>query len=237
MSMHIEAKQNEIADRVLLPGDPLRAKYIADNFLTKVKLVNSVRNMFAYTGYYKNNRITVMGSGMGIPSACIYTYELFKEYDVKKIIRIGTSGSNNKKIKVNDIILCESAYSLSSFPRNFTTKKNKIMYSDIELNNDVIESSKLLEISLNIGRVKTLDAFDHYMPKNIVNKQNKNKNFLACEMETFGILFMANYLNKKATSILTVSDSLYDKKSLTQKERQESLNKMIILALDSIIKN
>ena len=140
MSIHIEAKKNEVADVVLMPGDPLRAKYIAETFLTNVIEINKVRNMLGYTGFYKGKRITVMGSGMGIPSIGIYSYELFNDYNVKKIIRIGSGGSLNKDIKLNDIVLAKNSYSPSSFAYVWGQNVNNVINSSEAINNDIIKT-------------------------------------------------------------------------------------------------
>ena len=146
-TIHIESLKEDIAPIVLMPGDPLRAKYIADNFLTDVKLVNKVRNIFAYTGYYNNKRVTVFSSGMGIPSMGIYAYELYKFYDVKKIIRIGTCGTVNKNVKLLDVILATSSYSLSTFPLLFDLDTGKEYFSSVLLNKKI----KDVALDMNIN--------------------------------------------------------------------------------------
>ena len=197
MTAHIESKKEDIAEVVLMPGDPLRAKYIAENFLTDYKLVNKVRNMFGYTGYYKGKRVTVFASGMGIPSIGIYSYELYKFYDVKKIIRIGTSGSFNKNIKT---------------------------------------AAKLANIPLKIGKTITSDVFDLYSSSMEKFKSNyPEEDYLAVEMEAFGLFYMANRLGREASCLMTVVDSFYDEKSLTSEEREKSLNEMITIALESVL--
>jgi len=142
---HIESKKEDIASIVLMPGDPLRAKYVAENFLTDYKLVNTVRNMYAYTGTYKGKRVTVFASGMGIASIGIYAYELYKFYDVEKIIRIGTCGTNSRDIKLLDIVLAEQAYSLNNFPQLFDGDKEK-EYNASEILNNAIKSKALEEV-------------------------------------------------------------------------------------------
>ena len=234
---HIESKKEEIAEVVLMPGDPLRAKYIAENFLTEAKLINKVRNMYGYTGYYKNKRITVFASGMGIPSIGIYAYELFKFYDVKKIIRIGTSGSSNKDIKLLDVVLSEGSYSKTYFPKLLDNNDINYINSSSELNNKIIEVAKDKKIDIKYGNTITSDVFDLYCD-NIDEFRNNfpnNKNFLAVEMEAFALFYIANKLNRQASCLMTVVDSLYDNRSLTSDEREKSLNEMIELALDSII--
>ncbi len=236
MTVHIESKKEDIAEVVLMPGDPLRAKYIAENFLTDYKIVNKVRNMFGYTGYYKGKRVTVFASGMGIPSIGIYSYELYKFYDVKKIIRIGTSGSFNKDIKVLDVVLSEGAYCKTYFPKLLDGKEVDFITSSEELNENIKTAAKLANIPLKIGKTITSDVFDLYSSSLDEFKSNfPDEDFLSVEMEAFGLFYMANRLGKEASCLMTVVDSFYDKKSLTSEEREQSLNQMIILALEAAI--
>ena len=153
MTAHIESKLEDIAKVVLMPGDPLRAKYIADNFLDNVKVVNTVRNMYAYTGEYKGNKVTVFPSGMGIPSIGIYAYELFKFYDVNTIIRIGTSGTIHKDVKLLDVVLATSSYSVSTFPLLFDGDTEKEYESNKELNQTIIMITHNLEIAKQADRI------------------------------------------------------------------------------------
>lgn len=235
MSIHIEAKKDEIAESVLMPGDPLRAKYIAENYLTDYKLVNDVRNMLAYTGYYKGKRITVMGSGMGIPSIGIYSYELYTFYDVNNIIRIGTGGSLNKDIKVNDLVLAENSYSPSSFAYVYSEDTNNVIPSSKKLNDKILNTVKETNIKINYGTIMTADVFTVYAPAtHILKKVPKHINLLANEMEAFGLFHIANICNKNATCILSIVDSPYEEIMLSQDEKEKKLNEMIILALESI---
>ena len=236
MTVHIESKKEDIADIVLMPGDPLRAKYIAENFLTDYKLVNKVRNMFGYTGYYKGKRVTVFASGMGIPSIGIYSYELYKFYDVKKIIRIGTSGSFNKNIKVKDVVLSSGAYCKSYFDKLLNGNDIDYINSSESLNEDIKTVAKNANIPLKIGKTITSDVFDLYASSLEEFRSNfPDDDFLAVEMEAFGLFYVANYLGKEASCLMTVVDSFYDEKSLTSEERETSLNQMITLALDAAI--
>lgn len=234
MTAHIESSKDDIAKVVLMPGDPLRAKYIAEHFLTDYKLVNSVRNMFAYTGYYKGNKVTVFSSGMGIPSIGIYAYELFKFYDVEKIIRIGTSGTIHKDVKLLDVILATSAYSVSTFPLLFDGDTDKEYESSSELNNLIIEKGRKLGVNIKAGKIITSDVFDPYVDGEKFMSNFPNEEFLASEMEAFCLFYLAKKLNRQATSLLTVVDSKYDKRSLSSEEREQSLNDMISLALESV---
>ena len=236
MTVHIESKKEDIADIVLMPGDPLRAKYIAENFLEDYKLVNKVRNMFGYTGYYKGKRVTVFASGMGVPSIGIYSYELYKFYDVKKIIRIGTSGSFNKNIKVKDVVLSSGAYCKSYFDQLFDGNDINFIKSSESLNEDIKTVAKSANIPLKIGKTITSDVFDLYSSSMEKFKSNyPEEDYLAVEMEAFGLFYMANRLGREATCLMTVVDSFYDEKSLTSEERETSLNQMITLALDAAI--
>ncbi|NLL44152.1 MAG: purine-nucleoside phosphorylase [Mollicutes bacterium] len=233
MTPHIEAKKEDIASIVIMPGDPLRAKYIAENYLTDYMLVNDVRNMLAYTGYYKGKRVTVMASGMGNPSMGIYSYELFKFYDVDTIIRVGSCGAYTKNLNLYDLILVEESYSDSNYAFVQNGFKDKIITSSSELNEVIIQKSKELNINLNIGRIHCTDVF--YKDNNPFKELYEKYNCLATEMETFALFSNAKYLNKKATCILTVSDNLETKEETTSEERQNAFTQMIELALESIL--
>lgn len=236
--IHIVTGKKNIASRVLLPGDPLRAKYIAEKYLEDPVLINNVRNMLGYTGKYKGKKITVIGSGMGIPSASLYTYELFKFYNVDKIIRIGSAGALNPNIHVKDIVLAANAYSDSNFRYALTKNKSKKISGSNILNQQIINTSKELNIPINKGTIYTSEVFDAYEPiDHLLNKIPKNITPLACEMEAFGIYTVAKLFKKEATCLVSISDSKYEKnKDLTALERQTTLDQMIYLALNSIIK-
>ena len=236
MTPHIESKKEDIAEVVLMPGDPLRAKYIAEKFLTDYKLVNRVRNMFGYTGYYKGKRVTVFASGMGIPSIGIYSYELYKFYDVKKIIRIGTSGSFNKNIKVLDVVLSEGAYSKTYFPKLLDGNTVDFIKSSESLNEKIKTVADNKNIPLKIGKTITSDVFDLYSSSLDEFKSNfPDDDFLSAEMEAFGLFYIAQKFNREAACLMTVVDSFYDEKSLTSEEREKSLDQMITLALDAVL--
>ena len=233
---HIGAEKGDIAESVLMPGDPLRAKYIAEKYLEDYKLVNEVRNMFGYTGTYKGKKVTVFASGMGIPSIGIYSYELFKFYDVKNIIRIGTCGSFNPDIKVLDVILSSGAFCKSYFDELLDGVDVDFIQSSNELNRRIMNTAKLKEVDLKYGKTTTSDVFDLYCDDESKFKRNfPNMDFLSVEMEAFGLFYIANKLGKNASCLMTVVDSLYDKRSLSTEEREKSLNDMIEMALDSII--
>lgn len=232
---HIESKKNEIAESVLMPGDPLRAKYIAEKFLTDYKLVNRVRNMFAYTGYYKGKRVTVFASGMGIPSIGIYAYELFQFYDVKRIIRIGSAGSQHKDVRVKDVVLSMGAYSLSYYDKLLDGTDKNIARSSFQLNEKILKTAKKLNMPLVYGLTMTSDVFDVYVDYNKFRKNFPNVNFLAVEMEAFGLFYLGEKFKRDTACLMTIVDSKYEKKELTSEEREKSLDEMIILALESLI--
>lgn len=234
MTIHNEANKEDIAKTVIMPGDPLRAEMIAKKYLTNAKKVNSLRGMSAYTGYYKDSRITVMASGMGIPSIGIYSYELYKFYDVENIIRIGTCGANREDIKLLDVILADSAFSLSTFPYLFDGDTSNTMNASKELNLKIKGIAEAENIPLKEGEIITSDVFNVYVDKNeYMAKFPKDLNTLASEMEAFGLFFIAKKLNKSASCLLTVVDSQYDNREISSGDRQNSLNTMIELALET----
>ncbi len=234
-AIHIEAKKEDIANVVLMPGDPLRAKYIAETFLTDVTLINSVRNMLGYTGFYKNKRVTVMGSGMGIPSIGIYSYELYKFYDVDKIIRIGTGGSLNKDIKIKDIVLASNSYSPSSFAYVWGKEVSNIINSNEELNKDIISTANKLKTDIKMGTILTADVFTVYADiSHILDKVPKHINLLCNEMEAFGLFHVANICGRKASCLVSIVDSPFEEGMLNTEDKEKNLNDMILLALESI---
>ena len=229
-TVHNEANKGDIAKIVIMPGDPLRAKYIAETYLENVKLVNKIRNLYAYTGTYKNKEVTVMASGMGIPSMGIYSYELYKFYDVEEIIRIGTCGSFNK-----DIILSQGAYSKTYFPKLLDNEMVDYVESDKELNEKIINTSKEKNINIKYGKTITSDVFDVYVDNKEEFENNYSDEYLSVEMEAFALFYVAKKFNKKASCLMTVVDSKYDTNVISSEERQTSLDEMITLALDSIL--
>jgi len=236
-TVHMETNKSDIAPLVLLPGDPLRAKYIADKFLEDARLVNTTRNMFAFTGKYKGKRITVMGSGMGMPSVGIYSYELFNYYNVNKIIRIGTCGAGSKDIKIDDTILATGAYSSGNFAYQWGKYKDHYLSSSMNLNSDIINTATDLNIEIKTGPILTSDIFDVYASIDHIRRECPIKNIKAVEMEGFGLLHVARVSKKDATILLTVVDSKYEpNKIISSEDRETKLNEMITLALESIIK-
>lgn len=230
---HIQCSKDEIAPLVLMPGDPLRAKKIAEEFLSDYKLVNQIRNMYAYTGIYKDKKITIMGSGMGMPSIGIYSYELFNFYDVKKIIRIGSAGAYDESLNLFDLVLAKSAYSESSYGKIFGCKEKAL--PSIDLNNKIIESAKENNFTIKVAPIHSSDVFYHIDP-NYYKKVFKKHKTVCVEMESNALFLNAKYLNKEAACILTISDSLVKKEATTAIDRQERFLQMAKLALDAIIK-
>jgi len=234
---HIESNLEDISELVLMPGDPLRAKYIAEKFLTDYKLINKVRNMYGYTGYYKGKKITVFASGMGVPSIGIYSYELYKFYNVEKIIRIGTAGSFNEDAKILDVVLSKGSYSKTYFDQLLDGNDINYIESSDELNKKILETAKERQTNIKYGNTITSDVFNPYCDDMDEFNKNypENGNFLSVEMEAFGLFYIANKLNKQAACLMTIVDSPYEEKIVSSKERETSLDEMITLALDSII--
>ena len=232
---HNEANKGDIAKTVIMPGDPLRAKYIAENFLSDYRLVNQVRGMYAYTGKYKEKEITVMASGMGMPSMGIYSYELFKFYDVENIIRIGSCGSYKPELKLFDIILSEKVFSESNFALTFNNEICHITEGNKELNSIIENTSKTTNINIVKGNTVCTDCFDLYMTdvNKFLKRVPKDFNPISAEMEAFALFYIAKILNKKASCLMSVVDSKYIKEVATPEERQTGLNNMIKLALES----
>lgn len=234
MTPHNEARKEDIAKIVLMPGDPLRAKFIAENFMDNYTVVNSVRGMLAYTGEYKGKRITVMGHGMGIPSVGIYSYELFKFYDVDAIIRIGSCGSYTEDVKVRDVIVVDNAYSESTYALVQNGFTGHMIKSNDELNEKIKETAEELNTNIKFSNIHSSDVF--YSDAVDIKELNEKYGCCAVEMESFGLFHNANVLNKKAACILTVSDSLVEKAELTAEERRTSMTNMIKLALETTLK-
>ena len=233
-TIHIESKKEDIAKVVLMPGDPKRSEYIAKNFLKDYKLVNSVRGMMAYTGYYKDRLVTIFPSGMGCPSMGIYSYELYKEYDVDTIIRIGSCGGYDESLKLNDVILVTGSYSESDYARELDDSCDKLVKSNDSLNNIIESTAKKNSKIIIKGNIYCVDAF--YEKEYDYKKRSRDMNVLGIEMETFALFNNARKFNKKATALLTVSDLFFSDDKLTSLEREKELNNMIVLALDSSLK-
>jgi purine-nucleoside phosphorylase len=229
---HIGAEKGDIAKIVLMPGDPLRAKFIAETYLTDVVMFNQVRNMYGYTGYYKDKKVSIMGSGMGMPSIGIYSYELFKEYDVEKIIRIGSCGALIGELKLFDIVLVDGSYSDSSYAYVQNGSKDKIIYSDEQLTNHIGKIAYEEGIKITRGNIYSTDVF--YKEKMDFNTVINDYKCIGTEMESFALFHNAKVLGKQASCILTVSDSLVTKEVTTSLEREKSFINMIELALKTL---
>lgn len=235
--VHIVTDKKNIAPLVLFPGDPLRAKYIAEKFLTNIKLVNKIRNMYAFTGYYKDKLVTVVGSGMGCPSASLYAYELFTFYGVEKIIRIGSAGANKENIKLMDTVLSTGAYSESSIAYQWGGYTDKFIKSNDELNEIIKETAKEQNIDIHVGPTLTSDVFDVYASiDHVINSCPIKDELLATEMEGFGIFHVARICKKQASMLITIVDSKFDTRIVSPEMRETHLDNMIVLALESIIK-
>ena len=235
--IHINVEKGSIAELVLMPGDPLRAKYIAENFLTDAKEVCNLRNMLGYTGMYKGVRVSVIGSGMGMPSMGIYSWELFHYFNVQKIIRIGTCGVVSPEVNVPELILATSAYSESNFAYTFDDYQEHITYPAKELNEKIISTAKELNYTLHVGDVTTMDVFGPYIDYDrVLNRMPKDLNVIGEEMEAFGLFHIAHHFNREASCILTAVDSKFSDVVLSGEAREKSLNDMITLALEAIIK-
>ena len=233
MSTHIESKKEDISNIVLMPGDPKRCEYIARKYLNNSKIVNNVRGMTAYTGYYKNKKITLFPSGMGIPSMGIYSYELYKEYNVDYIIRIGTMGSYTN-LKLKDIVLVDNSITNSNYGRFLCNYPNININGDLELNNTILNTSKELNMNIYKGNIYSSDVF--YEQNNDFKDKVEKYSVLGVEMESFALFINAKLLNKKAATLLMVSDSFTFTDKLSSLEREQGLDTLITLALESSLK-
>ncbi len=234
---HNEAKLRDIAKTVIMPGDPLRAKYIAENFLKDVKLVNQVRGVYTYTGKYKEKEITIMASGMGMPSMGIYAYELYKFYEVENIIRIGSCGAYKPELKLFDIILADKVFSESNFALTLNNDNCHIVEGNNDLNSIIEKTARKTNVNIIKGNTVCTDCFDVYMTdvNKFLERVPSDFNPVSAEMEAFALFYTAKILDKKAACLMSVVDSKYIKEIATPEERQTGLNNMIKLALDSIL--
>lgn len=233
MSTHIESKLEDISSVVLMPGDPKRCEYIARKFLANSKIVNNVRGMTAYTGFYKSKKITVFPSGMGCPSMGIYSYELFKEYNVDTIIRIGTMGGYTD-LKLKDIILVDNSITNSNYGKYLCNYPNININGDMELNNIILNTSKELGLNIYKGNIYSSDVF--YEQNNDFKDKVAKYNVLGVEMESFALFTNAKLLNKKSATLLMVSDSFIYPDKLSSLEREQGLDNLITLALETSLK-
>ena len=233
---HIEANKGDIAKVVLMPGDPLRAKYVAETFLEDVTQFNTVRNMFGYTGTYKGKKVSVMGSGMGMASIGIYSYELYTQYDVEKIIRIGSAGSYDKDLNVYDVIISDSAYSEASYALVQNGETRDTLDASASLNALLHQAADEQDIKVHTGVIHSSDVFYRDVEEGYWKDILKDKKARCVEMESFALFHNANVLNKEAACVLTISDSFVTEEVTTAQERQESFVNMMKVALEAAIK-
>jgi purine-nucleoside phosphorylase len=232
MSIHIAAKKGEIAETILLPGDPLRAKHVAETFLQDVVCYNEVRGMLGYTGYYNGKRVSVQGTGMGIPSISIYVNELIREYEVKNLIRIGTAGSFQESVKVKDIVMALAASTNSAVNWNKFHGADFAPTANFELLMKAYQVAKELNISVKTGNILSSDEFYDDDPDSY--KKWAEYGVLCVEMETAALYTIAAKYGAKALGIFTISDSLVTKEACSAEERQLSFNDMVKIALNTL---
>ena len=232
MSIHINAKKGDIAETILLPGDPLRAKYIAETFLEDVTQYNEVRNMFGYTGTYKGERISVQGTGMGVPSISIYVTELMQEFDVQKLIRVGTCGAIQKDVKLRDVIIAQGATTNSTMNNIIFDNVTYAPIADFDLLSKAYNAGIAKGLELKVGNVFTEDLFYNEFSD---HEKLAQYGVLAVEMETSALYTLAAKFGRQALSILTVSDHILTGEATSSEERQLTFNDMIVVALEAAI--
>ncbi|OYT15533.1 MAG: purine-nucleoside phosphorylase [Bacteroidetes bacterium 4572_77] len=230
MSVHINAKKGDIAETILLPGDPLRAKFIAETYLENITCYNTVRGMYGYTGTYKGKRISVQGTGMGIPSISIYAYELLTEYECKNLIRVGSCGSINKEVKVRDIILASGASTNSNINNLIFENRNFAPVADFELLLKAYNTAKKLNLNVHVGNILSSDTF--YDTKKEFWQPWSDYGVLAIEMEASALYTLCQRHGARGLAILTVSDSILTGESTTSEEREKTFTDMMEIALN-----
>ena len=227
---HNQAQMGEIAETVLMPGDPLRAKFLAETYLEDVKVFNTVRNMLGYTGYYHGKKVSIMGSGMGMPSIGIYSYELYNFYDVKKIIRIGSCGAIQKDVHLRDIVIAQGACTDSRFAHQFELPGTFSAISSYALLEKAVEKAKEKNLTYHVGNIVSSDIFYH------ADKDSANKwasmGCLGVEMESYALFALASNQGKEALTLLTVSDSLVSNEAISADEREKTFTDMMEIALE-----
>ena len=232
---HNNASEKDIAKTVLMPGDPLRAKHIAETYLENPVQFNTVRNMFGYTGTYKGKRVSVMGSGMGMPSIGIYSYELFKFYGVENIIRIGSAGAYVGDLNMFDLVLADSAWSESTFPLAQAGVKSDVMEPSKELNERIIKAAKRLGKEVRLDRIHSSDIFYSEPGMPTYEDFYREHGCVCVEMESFALFHNAKVLGKNAACLLTISDSLVNDLHASAQDRQTSFANMMEVALEAAV--
>lgn len=228
---HNSAEKGDFAKTVLMPGDPLRAKYLAEHYLENVRQVNGVRGMLGFTGTYKGKEVSIMGSGMGMPSIGIYSYELYSEYGVENIIRIGSAGSIHKDVHIRDVIIAQGASTDSNFAHQYELPGTFSALSSYDLLEKAVTCAKEKKINYHVGNILSSDLFYHADVE--TNKRWQNMSLLGVEMESYALFCTAAYLGKKALTLLTVSDSLVnDEPDTTAEEREKTFTDMMEIALE-----
>jgi purine-nucleoside phosphorylase len=231
MTIHIGAKPGDIADTVLLPGDPYRAKWAAETFLENPVLINEVRGMLGYTGIWKGNRVTIHGSGMGMPSLSIYVNELIKDYDCKTLIRIGSTGGMQEKVKLRDVILAQTASSLSTPSLGMFKEINFAPCADFDLLHKAYHAAETKGIDTHVGGIYSADVFYDERPD--LNEQMTRHGILAVEMEAAELYNLAHRYGRRALAVLTVSDHLVTGEALPAEDREKSFGDMVEIALEA----
>lgn len=232
---HINAKKGDFADTVLMPGDPLRAKYIADTYLENVRQVNDVRNMFGYTGTYKGREISVMGHGMGIPSVSIYAKELITDYGVKSIIRVGSCGAVRDDVNVRDVVIGMGACTDSKVNRMRFNDHDFAAIADFELTSHAVAAAKAQNVPVKVGNIFSADLF--YNPQTDMAELMKRYGIVGVEMEAAGLYGVAAEFGARALTICTVSDHILKGDSLSSADRQTTFNDMMVIALDTVLRD
>lgn len=230
-----EANPGQIAKAVLMPGDPLRAKYVAEHYLENPVCFNTVRNMLGYTGTYKGKQISVMGHGMGVPSIGLYTYELYQFYGVESIVRIGSAGGVADRVHVRDVVIAMGASTNSHFADQYRFPGQLCATADYGLLRDAVAAAEKLGVRADVGQVFTADQF--YNDNDEAGAMYRKFGILAVEMETAGLYWTAQRLGRKALSILTISDHIFTGESLSAEERQDSFHEMMEIALETAWKS
>ena len=230
-SASIVAEESQIAKVVLMPGDPLRAKYVAEHYLENPVCFNTVRNMLGYTGTYRGRKISVMGHGMGVPSVGIYSYELYQCFGVESIIRIGSAGGIGEDVKLRDVVIALGASTNSHFADQYRFPGQLCATADYGLLRSAVEAAEKLGVRADVGQVFTADQFYNDNPD--AGAMYRKFGILALEMEAAGLYWTAQRLGKKALAILTISDHIFTGEALSAQERQDSFHEMMEIALET----